>query len=168
MQEQRERLARLYEAENGQLRDVTDSEPSWQIVDPLPRGYYSGSAGMLGSLNAYDRFASMLLGGGELDGVRILRPETVSAMAVNSSPRKLEMAPGIGWGLGMIVHEDPQRSGRHVSPGTFGWSGRYGCHFFIDPIRQISAVMTMGVSNVGGADSPLARAFEDAIWEQFA
>ena len=166
--EQRERLARLYEAESGRLRDVTESDAAWQIVDPLPRGYYSGSAGMLGSLNAYDRFASMLAGGGELDGVRLLRPETAAAMAVNSSPKKLEMSPGIGWGLGMIVHEDPQRSGRHVSPGSFGWSGRYGCHFFIDPVRQISAVMTMGVSNIGGADSPIARAFEDAIWEEFS
>ena len=49
-------------------------------------------------------------------------------------------------GLGMIVHEDIERSGRKVSKGTFGWSGAYGCRFFIDPIRKITAVMMMAVS----------------------
>lgn len=166
--EQQGRLSRLYEAKDGALIDVTETDASWKVVDPLPQDYFSGSAGMFGSLEAYDRFAQMLANGGELDGVHVLKPETVARMRVNSSPKKLEMAPGIGWGLGMIVHEDTERSGRRLSKGSFGWSGAYGCHFFIDPIRQLSAVMTMAVSNIGGADSPIAREFENAIWEQFS
>lgn len=166
--EQKARLSRLYLARGGELTDVTESDASWKIVDPLPGGYCSGSAGMLGSLESYDRFVSMLANGGELDGVRILKPETVAMMSTNSSPRRLEMAPGIGWGLGMIVHEDTRRSGRKLSRGSFGWSGAYGCHFFIDPAREITAVMMMAVSNIGGADSPLAREFEDIIWNEFS
>lgn len=165
---QLDRLSQLYEAKNGILKNVTETDAPWKTVNPLPNGYYSGSAGMLGSLESYDRFVSMLANGGELNGVRILEPETAARMAVNSSEKGLEMSPGIGWGLGMIVHEDINRSGRKVCQGTFGWSGAYGCHFFIDPVRKITAVMMMAVSNIGGADSPIARELENAVWEQFS
>ena len=71
----------------------------------------------------------------------------------------------VSWGLGMIVHEEPELSGRAVSRGTYGWSGAYGTHFFIDPVKKISAVMMMSVSNIGGADSPIAAEFERCVEE---
>lgn len=163
--EQLGRVSKLYEAGDGKLTDVTETDAPWKMVNPLVDGYYSGSAGMLGSLEAYDHFAAMLAGGGALNGVRILKEETVKQMTVNSSNKHLTMEPGIGWGLGMIVHEDTDVSGRKVSVGSFGWSGAYGCHFFIDPVKHISAVMMMAVSNIGGANSPLAVIFENCVEE---
>lgn len=162
-EEQLERTARIYEAKDGILTDVTDTDETWKMVNPLMNGYFSGSAGMFGSLEAYDRFVHMLANGGELDGVRILKPETILCMSHRSIESCLEMSPGIIWGLGMIVHEAPEKSDRKVSRGTFGWSGAYGTHFFIDPVRQISAVMMMSVSNIGGADSDIARQLENDV-----
>ena len=167
-EEQLGRLARIYEAKDGKLTDVTDTDALWKQVNPLRNGYYSGSAGMFGSLMAYDRFAQMLAGGGRFQGVRILKEETVRRMVENSNRKDLMMEPGISWGLGMIVHEDPAKSGRKVSPGSFGWSGAYGTHFFIDPVKKISAVMMMSVSNIGGANSPLAMVFEEEVMENLA
>lgn len=164
-EEQLERVARIYEAKDGILADVTETDKFWKMVNPLADGYFSGSAGMFGSLEAYDRFVQMLAKGGELDGVRILKPETVLSMSQRSVEYCLEMSPGIVWGLGMIVHENPAKSGRKVSKGTFGWSGAYGTHFFIDPVRQITAVMMMSVSNIGGADSDIARQLENDVSE---
>ena len=167
-EEQLGRLSHIYEAADGKLTDVTETDGPWKMVNPLPDGYFSGSAGMFGSLEAYDRFAAMLAGGGELDGVRILKEETVRRMVTDSSANHLTMAPGISWGLGMIVHEDTKASGRAVSEGSFGWSGAYGTHFFVDPVKHISAVMMMSVSNIGGADSPLATAYENCVMEYLA
>lgn len=161
--EQLERTARIYESNDEGLTDVTETDELWEMVNPLPGGFFSGSAGMFGSLEAYDRFAQMLANRGELDGVRVLKPETVMRMSQSSTEYCLEMSTGIAWGLGMIVHVDPERSGRKVSRGTFGWSGAYGTHFFIDPLRKISAVMMMSVSNIGGADSDIARQFENDV-----
>ncbi len=159
------RISRIYEAKDGRLKDVTETDASWKTVNPLTNGYFSGSAGMFGSLEAYDRFAAMLAGGGVLDGVRILKEETVKRIGTNSSDRHLMMEPGIGWGLGMIVHENTEASGRKVSVGSFGWSGAYGTHFFVDPVKCISAVMMMSVSNIGGANSPIAKVFENCVEE---
>lgn len=162
-EEQLSRLSKLYEAQDNSLTDVTKTDEPWKMVNPLINGYYSGSAGMFGSVEAYDRFAAMLAGGGMLDGVRILKEETVKKMSKNSSENHLMMEPGISWGLGVIVHENTKESGRKVSVGSFGWSGAYGTHFFVDPLKHISAVMMMSVSNIGGANSPLSVIFEDGV-----
>ena len=164
-EEQLTRVSEIYEARNGQLTDVTETDAPWKRVNPLVNGYYSGSAGMFGSAEAYDRFAAMLAAGGEYGGARILREETVKQMHTDSTQAHLRMGPGISWGLGMIVHEEPELSGRAVSRGTYGWSGAYGTHFFIDPVKKISAVMMMSVSNIGGADSPIAAEFERCVEE---
>lgn len=166
-EEQRGRIARLYESNAGGLLDVSDADLSWQRVDPLPHGYYSGSAGLLGSVESYDRVVQMLARGGTLDGVRILRPETVVLMSREASAKHLEMAPGTTWGIGMMVTEAPEKSGRAVGKGTFGWSGAYGTHFYIDSANDMTVTLGVSRSNIGGAGSPFSKEVEDVVMREY-
>jgi CubicO group peptidase (beta-lactamase class C family) len=93
------------------------------------------------------RFAQMLLNGGELDGVRLLRPETVAAMLENQLPAELipirvgELTiPGTGFGLGFSVVVDPVQNGVN-DRGRAGWAGYANTFFWIDPSRRVIAML---------------------------
>jgi CubicO group peptidase (beta-lactamase class C family) len=49
--------------------------------------------------------------------------------------------PGEGYGLSVRVVDDPVAAATLLSEGTFGWSGAYGTHFFVDPVEEIVGVM---------------------------
>lgn len=165
---QRARMARLYEhGVDGAQTDVTESDQLWRQVDP-GRGYCSGSAGMIGSLTAYDRFVQMLAGNGAYDGAQILRPETVAAMRTERAKHGREFMPGGVWGLGMAVFSEFERSGRYLGEGTFGWSGAYGTHFYIDTANDITVTLMVQSANIGGAGSPLSMKLEEAVYRTFA
>src|SRR5881227_571940 len=108
----------------------------------------SGGGGLLSTANDYLRFAQMLLNGGELEGHRVLKRETVALMMRNHLPAGLtpitiapDWPPGrSGFGYGGAVRVD---SGTDVagSPGTFRWAG-YGTTFFwIDPRTDLIALV---------------------------
>src|SRR5690606_1947634 len=83
---QRERLTALYERlEDGSFRRLPDDDPraAYNLRDPV---LTPGGWGLTSTLDDYVRFARMLLGGGALDGVRILQPETVRLMATDALP----------------------------------------------------------------------------------
>ena len=82
-------------------------------------------------------------------------------MRSEGAAKHLEMMPGAFWGLGMLVTVRPDLCGMPVAPGTFGWSGAYGTHFFINPEQKLQAVFVMNRSNIGGAGSPIARRVEE-------
>ena len=167
-EEQTKRIPRLYKyTENHQLEDVTDTDYTWliAIADPV-RSMHSASAGLYGSVAAYDKIAQMLLQGGEYNGVRILKAETVEAICQNAGEHKLWLCPGLRWGLGMVVYDDPAFLQSARSAGSYGWSGAFGTHFFVDPQNRLTAVLGINRSNIGGASSPVSFAFEKAIREE--
>jgi CubicO group peptidase (beta-lactamase class C family) len=99
------------------------------------------------STGDYLKFARMLLGGGELDGVRILGRKTVDMMSQNHLP---ETIPSInngtgpsatGYGLGVSVTLDAAKAGNMDSPGSFGWSGAATTTFRIDPLEDMTYVI---------------------------
>src|SRR3954464_9903048 len=84
-----------------------------------PPDALSGGGGLVSTASDYLRFARMLLGGGELEGVRLLGPRTAAYMTANHLPggRDLEAFgrplfaettfEGVGFGLGFSVVQDP-------------------------------------------------------------
>jgi CubicO group peptidase (beta-lactamase class C family) len=97
--------------------------------------YESGGAGLWSTLDDYLQFARVFLGGGEVDGVRLLRPETLAMMVTNqlteSQPVKpgwLNLKPGRGFGLGVSVVLERDRADfmRRGNVGTVSWPGAYG------------------------------------------
>jgi CubicO group peptidase (beta-lactamase class C family) len=99
----------------------------------------------------------MLLNGGELDGARVLKAETVALMSHNNIgalsvpalksalPRSADftfIADGRDkWGLGFLITTD-QVPGKR-SPGSLSWAGINNTYFWIDPSRGIAGVMLM-------------------------
>jgi CubicO group peptidase (beta-lactamase class C family) len=130
----------LYQRVDGALKKVPDA--------PWMNGkYFSGGGGLSSTAEDYLRFALMLANGGELDGTRLLGRRSVQLMASVFAPDTLPgRNPGEGFGLGVRVVSDPPTRNTWLSEGSFGWSGAYNTHFFIDPTEKIVAIfMTQSV-----------------------
>jgi CubicO group peptidase (beta-lactamase class C family) len=135
---QRERLVTSYVLTDGKLapRDNPDSMSS-----PV---YFSGGGGLMSSAESYARFAMMLANAGELNGVRILAPATVALMGSQIIADTLPgRRPGEGYGLGVRHVSDRAARRTLVSDGSFGWSGAYGTHFWIDPQKKLVGILML-------------------------
>jgi CubicO group peptidase (beta-lactamase class C family) len=116
-----------------------------------PPGMHSGGGGLVSTAADYARFTAMLLGGGALDGVRLLAPRTVDFMMTNHLPgggtlvslgrgQFAETAyDGVGFGLGFGVNVDPVRSRVATSLGEATWGGLASTAFWVDRTEQLAA-----------------------------
>ena len=134
-----------------------------------PPGYLSGGGGLVSSAPDYLRFAQMILNGGELDGVRLLRRETVTRMLTNQLPASLIplkvgdiVIPGTGFGLGFSVVVDPPDPGI-ADRGRAGWAGYANTYFFIDPNRRMIAMVLAQTFPFGVP--PLEPEFRRLVYE---
>jgi CubicO group peptidase (beta-lactamase class C family) len=106
------------------------------------RVYFAGGGGLVSTIDDYSHFAQMLANGGELYGKRLLSPRTVKLMSSVHIPYTLPgRTLGEGYGLSVRVMQDAVVGNHRVSDGSFGWSGAYGTHFWIDPKEDIVAIM---------------------------
>jgi CubicO group peptidase (beta-lactamase class C family) len=113
-------------------------------------GYDSGGGGMVGSIADYARFLSALAHGGELDGARILRPESVRLVSENATGGMATLrGPGWGHSLGAGVLMDPAAARTRMPAGSWGWGGIYGTQFWVDPVNRIVGVVMTQTSVLG-------------------
>ena len=135
--DQRQRLVTSYIADDSgklQLRNNPDSM-SGEI-------FFSAAGGLMASAEAYAQFAMLLAQGGELNGVRLLGTRTMEVMRSEFIPDTLPgRNPGEGYGLGVRVVTDPLKMNSLLSEGTFGWSGFYGTHLFVDPVEEVVGIL---------------------------
>jgi CubicO group peptidase (beta-lactamase class C family) len=120
-----------------------------------PPSMLSGGAGLVSTAADYHRFTQLLLHraaspAGELDGVRLLSPRTVSFMGRNHLPGGVDLetfgrplnpeAPfrGVGFGLGFAVVIDPVPGKVVCSPGELSWGGMASTAFWIDPAEELT------------------------------
>lgn len=161
------RLVHVYKREKNRLQDVTDTTEDMDSLLKRGENYTAGCGGLFSTLHDYDRFAHMLLNGGEVDGVRVLQPETVRLMGQQGSPDYPDPDPGCTWGLGMKIRKDPQKAKSACTAGTFGWSGAFGTHFFVSPKDHLSAVWMMNRSDIDGAGSYISKKIEELVFGCF-
>ncbi|MGY8789558.1 MAG: serine hydrolase domain-containing protein, partial [Pseudomonadales bacterium] len=104
--------------------------------------YYSAAGGLMSSVESYAQFAMLLAGDGELNDTRLLGTRTMEVMRSEWIPDSLPgRNDGEGYGLSVRVVTDPIAMGSLLNEGTFGWSGAYGTHLFVDPVEDIVALM---------------------------
>lgn len=104
--------------------------------------YFASGGGLVSTVDDYSHFAQMLANGGEYNGHRLLSPRTVKYMASVHIPFTLPgRSPGEGFGLTVRVIQDALAGEIRISDGSFGWSGVYGTHFWVDPKEDIVAVL---------------------------
>jgi CubicO group peptidase (beta-lactamase class C family) len=140
------------------------------LTDPiLPRRWESGGAGMIGTIGDYARFAQMLLNGGELDGRRYLKRETVALMTSDHIGPGTGIAcdafyfPGenSGFGLGFAVRTEATPP---LALGEYRWDGVGGTFFFIDPRDDVFAIVMMqSPSQRGRIQTELKRLIYQAL-----
>jgi CubicO group peptidase (beta-lactamase class C family) len=135
------------EAKLGRLVDPPPGgrPPLWDVTKPAK--LFSGGGGLVSTAPDYLRFCQMLLNGGELGGVRILKPQTVRQMTTDALPPGTRFAGvqgafvgplvGTSWGLGFAVRTNPDFSLLPGAVGSFNWSGLWGTYFWIDPVEKL-------------------------------
>lgn len=111
-----------------------------------PPSFPYGGAGLVMSARDYDRFLHMLANGGMLDGVRVMKPETVRLAMSDLLPAGVSyggapsgsggaMGPKMGYGAGGSVQLEDVPGG--AGKGTYGWGGAAGTVAWVDPSKKI-------------------------------
>ncbi len=159
---------------DGSLAPI-DFEPT----EPLE--FFMGGGGLFGTAGDYLRFLRMLLAGGTLDGVRILRPETVALMAENqigdleagilrtvqpALSNDVDFFPGMRqkWGLGFLINTEDSPQGRKA--GSLAWAGLGNTYFWIDRTANLTGVILMQILPFADQKAvALYGAFERALYQ---
>ncbi|MBI1407501.1 MAG: serine hydrolase [Caulobacter sp.] len=150
--------------------------------------FESGGQGLWSTMDDYLAFARLFIGGGAVDGVRLLRPGTLSLMTSNhltpdqrASGAMFGMpmfAAGHGFGLGLAVMMEPDLAQASLcggGAGSVGWPGAYGgwwtadaaagsvsillAHSMVD-MTQMSRGIGLGVHMARARFAELARGLE--------
>ena len=113
--------------------------------------YFSGGAGLSGTIGDYARFLQMLANRGELDGARLLRPETVDLMTSNQIGELRIGFPhhgdAFGYGFGILTPAGKTESFRKsvyddvATAGTFSWGGIFNTYFWVDRERHLIGIL---------------------------
>lgn len=125
--------------------DPWTNEPV-KLIDMLEKPVMeSGGGGLVSTTMDYARFCQMLLGGGTLDGNRIIGRKTLRVMASDHLGPGVKingtlLTPGHGFGLGFAVRTHEGIAPFAGSVGQFFWSGMAGTFFWIDPAEELFAV----------------------------
>ncbi|MFM6854886.1 MAG: serine hydrolase domain-containing protein, partial [Sphingopyxis sp.] len=122
------RLSTNYAPVGGALLPIDPGATSIYLDQPA---FPFGGAGLVSSARDYDRFLHMLLGGGQLNGERVLAPDVAAIAMSNLLPDGVStvgtMADGAGFGAGGRV----SLPGNPGGAGLFGWGGAAGTVGFV-------------------------------------
>ena len=149
------RAATNYTRQNGELRPVKGES------NFINGAYFSGGGGLFSTPEDYLQFGLMLVNGGQLNGKRLLAPRTVEMMGSIAAPDTLPGRPtGESFGLSVRVVNDPMARNTWLSEGSFGWSGAFGTHFWVDRRQNLVAVVMTQTSN-----QEFLRDFENMVMQ---
>ncbi len=170
--DQRARLAKVH----------TRSDKGVEATDfmiPQEPEFEMGGGGLYSTVGDYLRFARMILGGGALDGARVLSEQTVATMGANAMgdlrcrAMKTAMPPltndvdflaGWQWGLSFLINPEPLPTGR--SAGSLAWAGLANSYYWIDPKKRVAGVYATQLLPFFDAESvALFEAFEKAVYD---
>jgi CubicO group peptidase (beta-lactamase class C family) len=112
-----------------------------------PVTFFSGGGGLVSTARDYLRFLTMIDRGGERDGRRILKPETVKLMTSNQLPPKAfpiyfgkEIRYGTGFGLGFSVRTEITNWDPSGHVGEYGWGGAASTHYWASPADKLIVI----------------------------
>ena len=159
----KEKLARIAPTE------VEDGVPVRGVVhDPRSRrmGGVAGHAGLFFTASDLARYARMLLNLGELDGVRIFKPETVKLMTSVQTPPNVTARRGLGWDIDS-GYSGPR--GKVFPLGSYGHTGWTGTSLWIDPFSKTFVIFLSNRNhptekgNVGALRAKLGTLAAEAV-----
>jgi len=179
-EEQRRRQARVH----ARQKDDSLVPQEWEPVPPANPEFWSGGGPLYSTARDYLTFLQMLLNGGTANGVRILKPETVTLMEQNHTGQipagimktqnpalsnDVDFFPGaeIRWGLGYMLNMQPGPNGR--SAGTVSWGGIFNTYYWLDPRKRVTGfIMTQILPFADQRAVALYGRYEKAVYEALA
>lgn len=150
-------------------------------IPPRKPEFWGGGGALYSTGPDYMRFLQMLLGGGEFDGARVLRPETVreigrnqigdlpagtmrTAMPERTQDFALFPEGSCRWGLANMINTEPGPNGR--SAGSLSWGGIFNTYYWVDPAKRVAAVILTQILPFADAHAlALYGVFERAVYD---
>lgn len=128
---------------------LVDDPPTSRFA--MPDKICSGGGGLVGTATDYLQFCRMILGRGQVDGVRLLSRKTVELMAADHvGPERVAdglqrlggvAQEGLGFGLGFSVMLNPAAAQTPGSKGELAWSGAASTCFWVDPSEDMAVIL---------------------------
>jgi CubicO group peptidase (beta-lactamase class C family) len=162
-------FAALYNrSDSGVLTRASDAQANAFYMKDWP--LKPGGWGLTSTLDDYMKFAQMLVNGGAVEGVRILKPETVKLMSTNQlsdtiSKRMWLPSKGrVGFGIDFAVRTRPPLDSKenNGAVGEFFWDGAASTLFWVDPVNKLTAVLFTQLMPFDRVQ--LHKKFRDAIY----
>jgi CubicO group peptidase (beta-lactamase class C family) len=152
--DQMARVGPIYNKKDGKLVAMQNT-----VTGPPAGARYPIPAGGLYSTGAdLAKLYQMMMNDGKLGKVRILTPESVTAMTkVQTGDLKAGFTDGMGWGLGWGVVKTPTGVTEMLSPGTFGHGGAYGTQCWIDPKQDLFVILLIQRAGLPNSDASAMR-----------
>lgn len=151
---QQNRFATLYVAAAGRLLPFDPAATSPYLNAP---SFPYGGAGLVSSARDYDRFLHMIQDGGTLDGVEVMKPETVRLATSNLLPAGVSYTgftpgtqKGAGFGAGGYVQLEGVPGG--APRGTYSWSGAANTIAFVNPLERTRGTAMVNIFPPGSLD----------------
>ena len=163
------------EEDYGRLSEVYGFDPESGALVPIPFpsvmfrketiAFESGGGGLVSTMDDYARFSQMLVNRGELNGVQIIKPETLDLITTSVMPEGASMStlgmnageqyPGIGMGLTFGTIEDAALAETQTPDGSYFWGGAASTWFWIDPVNELYFIGMVQIFDRGNPGEPL-------------
>ncbi len=162
--EQKQRLVPMYAMnEDKTAIFYKEFENKYAAFECFPeKGFVGGCAGLFSTFEDYANFACMLACGGTFNGKRILSENSVKEMAIPRLSNALEGIGWFNWGYAVFVRCE-ENEVQPLPVGSYGWSGAYVPHFFVEPKSRICALMMTNINNDLGSGSGSILEFEKVV-----
>lgn len=155
------RLVAVHRSVNGKYEVIKDK--IFDNVNPeyptLKGTYYSGGAGLSGTIEDYAKFLQMFLNKGEYNGTRLLSRKTVELMLTQQIQPPITNQFGLGFGLETEKND-------HVNPesiGSFSWGGAFSTTYWADPKEGIVALVYTNI--YGSSSHDLRNRFKALVYQ---
>ncbi|HLY80515.1 MAG TPA: serine hydrolase domain-containing protein [Caulobacteraceae bacterium] len=161
-----DRVSRIHKYDDdGKVRAAGPSN----IFNTAAPKFLAGGGGLVSKIEDYWRFAQMIANGGEFDGRRYLKPETVALMHTNVLEPGVNVTlyspdtRGLGFGMDFAIVQDPAAALTSQGIQSYYWGGAFGTWFWIDPVNEMIVIGM--IQNVAGSQT---AAGNPAVREQSA
>lgn len=169
---ERKNFAAVYNRSNeGKLTRMPDS--SANLLNTKHWTLKQGGLGLTSTIDDYMKFAQMLVHKGQLNGTRILKPETVKLMATShlsdtiSKRMWLPDRGQVGFGIDFAVRTAPPKTKDENNGvvGEFFWDGAMSTLFWVDPVNELTAVLFTQLQPYDKVK--LHNSFRDAVYGEY-
>ncbi len=157
--EQWERMVGMHDYQDG-CGVLSETTPGC-VVDHVPVTHPLGGSGLISTLDDYIKFAQMLQNQGMTENGRILEASWIAQMATPQlAPELMNEKVNQGLGVRVIVGEGYP----WLPVGSYGWSGAYGTHYWVDPVNGITAIYLKNSRYDGGSGALTGKHFEEDVF----